>query len=429
MWIYYLFLPVLLPVAQGQDCLYPMCPPFQGAPCNDNSTVPYSSPDDFTIIGAPLQAVHESSSPPTGLALDNSNHIYLTYPRNTGQTPSNVVIAKNFTAEEPWPNAAIQNCTAGQDPSTCFINVQNVVLDSQDQMWAVDSGIPYNATSGSNAITGGAKVMAFNLSAGANNSLIRTYTIPEELLHDGANANDVRINNTLGVGGFAFVTDESKYGSILAVNLSSGQWTRRLFNTSVVKADDGYVGSYNGQPVYSWNGTTKSFINTGSDGIALQSGNVYWGVLASRRFYYVPQSVIADYSLSDEDVLNAVVYPGQLGSEQAGLTADDKGRLYLTASEQNAIYYVDTLQQYVTEEVNGTPAGGTGLVEPDNYVVKTLVRSALIQHADSAAILDGWLYFCTNQLEYSPNRQYNNTDRRKGPFRSYRVWIGAGPAI
>lgn len=53
----------------------------------------------------------------------------------------------------------------------------------------------------------------------------------------------------------------------------------------------------------------------------------------------------------------------------------------------------------------------------------------MIQHADSAAILDGYLYFNTNQLQLSPGRQYNNTDNRKGPFRSYRVWIGRGPAV
>lgn len=101
----------------------------------------------------------------------------------------------------------------------------------------------------------------------------------------------------------------------------------------------------------------------------------------------------------------------------------------MLASEQNAIYYVDTQQCETTQEVNGTPAGGSGPVATDSYVVKTLVRSGLIQHADSAAILDGWLYFCTNQLELSPGRQYKNVDARRGPFRSYRTWIGTGPAF
>ncbi|KAL9086872.1 MAG: hypothetical protein Q9159_003960 [Coniocarpon cinnabarinum] len=408
---------------QQQQCLagFPStCPSF--APCS-NGTLGVC-PTDFTIVGPSLEPVHESSKPPTGLALDNAKNLFLTYPRNTGATPNNVVLCTSFTGEEPWPSAAFQNCTQGQDPSTCFINVQNVVLDSQNVMWAVDSGIPPGSES---ATPGGAKVMAFNLSA--DNALIRTYPIPEPLLHDGANANDVRINNTQGTGGFAFITDESKYGSLIAIDLDTGDAVRRLFNTSVVMADDKYVGSYDGQQTYSWNGTTKKFTTTGSDGIALQSGNVYWGVLASRRYYYVPQSVLTNFSASDEEVLDAVVFPGQLGSEQAGFTADDKGTLYMTASEQNAIYYVDTVQSEVCEEVNGTPPDGEGLVDPNNYVVKTLIRNGLIQHADSAAILDGYLYFNTNQLERSPTFQYNNTDNRRGPFRSYRVYIGAGPAV
>lgn len=391
-------------------------------PSNPNGTIGLC-PTDFAIIGPELQPVHESIKPPTGLAVDSNLNIYLTYPRNTGPTPNNVVLCTSYTDEVPWPNAEIQNCTSGQNASECFINVQNVVLDSLDQMWVVDSGIPVG---GKSAITDGAKIMSFDLQTGA---LKRTYPIPESLYYDGMNANDVRINNTLGTGGYGFITDESPSGSLLAINLDDGSVTRRLYNTSVVKADPGFVGSYNGQPYYTWNGTKKSFGTTGSDGMALASGNFYWGVLSSRRFYYIPQATLINTSISDEDMLAAVQFPGELGSEQAGFTADDKGRLYLTASEQNAIYYVDTLQSEVNETVNGVPPGGSGPVAPEDYYVKTLVRNAQIQHADSAAILDGWLYFCTNQLELSPGRQYNNTDNRRGPFRSYRTWIGRGPAV
>jgi hypothetical protein len=161
----------------------------------------------------------------------------------------------------------------------------------------------------------------------------------------------------------------------------------------------------------------------------IASGNFYWGVLASRRFYYISQEVLIDQRLTDAEVLAAVQNPGQCGSEQAGFTADDRGRVYIAASEQNAIYYVDTQESETNMTVNGKPAGGSGLVSPDDYVVKTLVRNAMIQHADSMAILDGWLYFNTNQLELGPGFQYNNTDKRRGPFRSFRLWIGRGSAV
>ena len=404
-------------------CQFPTTCPQPISPQSPNSTIGVC-PNDFTIIGPTLEAVHESKNPPTGLAVDPSLNIYLTYPRNSGPTPNNVVLCTSYTDEAPWPTASIQNCTAGQNASECFVNVQNVVLDSINQLWIVDSGIPPGNKS---AIPYGSKIMSFTLQG----KLLSTYVIPQALYYDKMNANDVRINNTLGTKGYAFITDESTAGSLLSINLDDGSVLRRLYNTSVTRADESYVGSYNGEPIYSWNGTNKSFIDTGADGIALQSGNVYWGVLASRRFYYVSQEVMINSSLSDAQILAAVQFPGQLGSEQAGFTADDAGRLYLTASEHNAIYYVDTLQQYVTEKVNGVSAGGSGLapVKPENYVVKTLARSGLIQHADSAAILQGWLYFCTNQLALSPSRQYNNTDNRQGPFRSYRTWIGRGPAV
>lgn len=377
-------------------------------------------PGDFDVIGPVLEAVHESKIPPTGLAVDPDHNIYLAYPRNSGPQPVNVVKATSFDTEEPWPNAPMQNCTKNQDPKTCFVNVQNIILDSNNTLWIVDSGIPPGMKS---AVSGGSKIMSFDLKG----NLKRTYAIPDEFLHDNMNANDIRINNTLGKAGYAFITDESDLGSILSINLDDGKTNRRLFNTSCVKADDKYVGVYNGQPIYQWNGTQKSYFTTGSDGIALASGNVYWGILASRRYYYVPQEVIINNDISDADVLKAVQNPGQCASEQAGFTADENGRVYIMAGEHNAIFYVDTQYKNTKDTVNGNK-NTSGAIPATDYVMKTSVRSALIQHADSAAILDGYLYFCTNQLPLSPGRQYMNKDGRKGPFRSYRYFIGAGPA-
>jgi hypothetical protein len=37
----------------------------------------------------------------------------------------------NLTSEVPWPSEEWQNCTAGQNVSTCFVDVQNVVFDAE----------------------------------------------------------------------------------------------------------------------------------------------------------------------------------------------------------------------------------------------------------------------------------------------------------
>lgn len=220
-------------------------------------------PQDFSIVGPDLEAVHDSQKPSTGLAVDNQHNLYLTYPRNAGQTPNNVVMCTSFNDEIPWPNAAMQNCTAGQDPSTCFINVQNIVLDDVNRLWVVDSGIPYSPSSGSQARYGGAKLMAFNATT---SNLLRTYIIPEDLLKHGMNMNDLRVNTTLG---YAFMTDASRNSSLVAINLNNGSGVRRFLNESVVRADEKYVGTYDGEPIYFWNGTQRNHITTAADGIAL----------------------------------------------------------------------------------------------------------------------------------------------------------------
>ena len=97
--------------------------------------------------------------------------------------------------------------------------------------------------------------------------------------------------------------------------------------------------------------------------------------------------------------------------------------------KHNAILYVDTLETEITDPVTAVLADASGVVPADNLIHKTLLRSGLIQAADTACILDGWLYFDTNQQGLAPLRQYNNIDRRRGPFRSYRSWIGRGPAV
>ena len=117
-------------------------------------------PQDFNVVGPPLEPVHDSQNPPTGLAVDSKHNVYLTFPRNMAPTPNNVVKCTGFNEEVPWPNKAIQNCKDGQDPSTCFINVQNIVLDSRGHFWIVDSGLTTEATeAGENAVYGGAKIM------------------------------------------------------------------------------------------------------------------------------------------------------------------------------------------------------------------------------------------------------------------------------
>lgn len=273
-------------------------------------------------------------------------------------------------------------------------------------------------------IENGPKIINFNYTTG---EVIRTYPYPEDQWNDRIQLNDIKINNTLGTAGYAFITEDSSFGSITTLDLDSGEFIRHLYNTTFTRPDARFTSMYNGEPIRNWAGTDPSFMGSGTNGIALSNGNVYWGVKSSHRWYILSQEALI--SGADDEELEALVeVPGNIPSEQAGFTADDRGRVYTMASEQNAILYVDTRIEDALEVTAVEVESDDGLVPTENLVHRTLTRSGQLQAADTACILDGWLYFDTNQQGLAPLRQYGNVDRRRGPFASYRYWIGRGPA-
>lgn len=166
--------------------------------------------------------------------------------------------------------------------------------------------------------------------------VIRTYIYPEDLWYAKLQLNDIRINNTLGTAGYAFITEDSQYGSISTLDLDTGKFARHLYNTSFTRPDERFTSMYNGEPIRNWNGTTPSFMASGTNGIALASGNVYWGVKSSHRWYILPQSTLVG-NLTDEELAAQIQIPGNVPSEQAGFTADDRGRVYMMASEVSPV--------------------------------------------------------------------------------------------
>lgn len=100
---------------------------------------------DLDIIGGVPEVIHSSSTPPTGIAVDPDHNIFYTYARNMEEQNYTLTKATSFTDGEPWPSKEWQTCADGQNASTCFVNVQNVVLDSVGGFWVIDSGVPHGA--------------------------------------------------------------------------------------------------------------------------------------------------------------------------------------------------------------------------------------------------------------------------------------------
>ena len=180
----------------------------------------------------------------------------------------------------------------------------------------------------------GPKVINFNYTTG---EVIRTYIYPEDQWFAKLQLNDIKINNTLGTSGYAFITEDSQYGSISTLDLETGEFIRHLYNTTFTRPDEKFTSMYNGEPIRNWNGTKPSYMTSGTNGIALASGNVYWGVKSSHRWYFISQEALIS-GLTDEEIAAKVQVPGNIPSEQAGFAADDKGRIYVMASEVKTLF-------------------------------------------------------------------------------------------
>lgn len=111
-----------------------------------NATTPIGiCPSDLEVIGNDVEAVHSSVRAPTGITVDPDHNLFFTYARNMEKQNYTVTKATSFTDEAPWPSEEWQNCADGQNASTCFVNVQNIVLDSVGGWWVIDSGVPNGA--------------------------------------------------------------------------------------------------------------------------------------------------------------------------------------------------------------------------------------------------------------------------------------------
>jgi sugar lactone lactonase YvrE len=142
-----------------------------------------------------------------------------------------------------------------------------------------------------------------------------------------------------------------------------------------------------------------------ADGIALSPDGqtLYYCPLTSRRLYSVPTAALRNTTLTDEQVAE---YVRDLGQKPVvdGMIMDDRGRLYLTAYEHNAI-------------MRRLPTG----------VVETIVQDPRLLWPDTFAIgPNGYLYVVANQLHRLP-RFHEGEDLRERPFLLLRTAIGAGP--
>src|SRR6266478_1798574 len=166
------------------------------------NVTPVASDRPVDLDVGDLQMVAEFEQQVVGVAVSASGRVFVSFPRNGIDTVENSVEEVIENKAVAYPNEEINTLNTAA-PSTHFLSAQSVYVDSSDTLWVLDVG---NLGSGTPLISGGAKLVAIDLTT---NAVKRTIVFPDSLITKGTSINDVRFDLARGAAGFAYIPDSS----------------------------------------------------------------------------------------------------------------------------------------------------------------------------------------------------------------------------
>jgi sugar lactone lactonase YvrE len=364
--------------------------------------VAQSDPTQHETLGE-LEVVHLfTGAMPTGVSISHSGRVFVCYPKwgddvvfTVGEVRDGDVVA--FPSQERNDNVS------DADPER-LVSVQSIVVDPADRLWLLDTGSPlFQPTE-----RGGPKLVCVDLTT---DEVVQTILFPIDVALPTTYLNDVRFDLRRGEAGTAFITDSADSGAngIIVVDLATGDSWRRLHDHPSTKAEQppDLRMVVEGQDFLerSEDGSTSP-VTMGSDGIAIAAdgSRLYYCCLSSRRWWSVSIDALVDRSMDDDAVAATVTDEGDKGSAGDGMETDDRGRLYVTDGEHDAIHR--RLPDGTWETVVSDPR----LLWPDTMSVAA----------------DGHLYVTANQL-YRQSKYRGGEDQRRKPYVLFRTPIDAGP--
>ena len=179
---------------------------------------------------------------------------------------------------------------------------------------------------------------------------------------------------------------------------------RHLMNLPAVSAEQGFVPTIWGEPIYT-NGSIPNMpigtLNFGADGIALSADaqTLYFSITGGRTFHSVPTARLRDNGPYSEILAQqSLQYLGLKGLSD-GLESDSNNNIYCGNMEDNSIQ----------------------IFHPSTGTFTTFIRDPQFSWTDTMSVgADGYLYFTENQLWRSPGYQ-GGVDRRQKPYVLFRA--------
>lgn len=330
-------------------------------------------------------------SQPIGVSVSGDNRVFVSFPR---REPYAMGLSEIIDGERrPYPDVD-WNAKEGV-PDDHFVNVQDIYVDTDDQLWVLDSkpssaGSVFGKDGSEESVQGQFKLVQIDLES---NKVIRQYAF-NDLDKAKSGLNDVRVDTDKKL---AYLSDPGQ-AAIVVLDLETGTTRSLLAESSFTKADPHVVLHYEGHEMRDKDGNPfRSNVN----GIALTKDNkyFYFKPINTPKLYRIETSYLADHALTDEQLKAKVEDLGETAVTH-GLVADVQGNIYLTSSLDYSI------KRY-------TPDGK----------IETVVQDSRLIWPDSLGVgSDGYLYFSCAQVNRLP--QWNDgEDKATYPYVVYRVKV------
>lgn len=280
-----------------------------------------------------LQQVASFDHQVTGVTVAQDGRIFVNFPRWTEDAPISVAEVTREGQIKPYPDTewnSWRNAKKNKiSPNDHFVCVQSVVADGRGNLWVVDPAAPATGP----VVPGGPKLVRIDLKT---NRVAQVIRFDETVAPQGSYLNDVRLSAD---GRHAYLTDAGAKGALVVVDLQAGTGRRVLDGHPSTQPERDVVVRTDGRELRRPDGRGVEFA---ADSIALSSDGrtLYWKALTGRTLYRIATTALDDPRLSDQALASRVERAG-VTEPTDGLWIDARGRMYLSAIEQDAVHVRD----------------------------------------------------------------------------------------
>ena len=164
------------------------------------------------------------------------------------------------------------------------------------------------------------------------NKVAQVIHFDENVAPQGSYLNDVRFSPD---GSYAYLTDAGVKGALVVVDLQNGTARRVLDGHPSTQAEKNVVVKIDGQELRRPDGRGVEFA---ADSIALSPDGrtLYWKALTGRTLYRISTDALENPRLSEKDIEARVERVAETEPTD-GLWINERGQLYLSAIEQDAV--------------------------------------------------------------------------------------------